>query len=98
MSLIRRKPKPKKLSLRQIHRLYLLLKPVLPEKEEAYLIDEAEKLLEKMNDEMFLSAIEIMYQKKIEGNPVELLSYFIRGIRQNNFFNYVEFVQGLKHG
>ena len=97
--LLKRKQKPKKLNLRQIHSLYLLLKPFLPPKEEKYLIDEVEKIVDRMNDAIFLESLRIMYSKPVKGNPVELLFYFIRGMKQNTFFEYVEFIQGLgKYG
>ena len=42
----------KKLTLRQIHELYLLLKPYLPEKEEKYLIDEVDAMLEEQTQKI----------------------------------------------
>lgn len=92
------KRKPKKLTLREIHELYLLLRSCLPEKDETYLIDEIGRMISGMkNGETLIHAIEIMYPKKRlnKNNPMELLALFIHGLRQNDFFSYVQFVRDL---
>lgn len=88
------KRKQKKLTLRQVHELYLLLRHAIPSEEEKYLIDEIEAIVDKLDDKTFKKAIEIMY-KKSYGNPIELLLLFVAGLRESNFFEYVAFVRGL---
>jgi hypothetical protein len=89
------------LNLRQIHKLYLLLKDCLPEKEEDYLIDEIESVIERMQSPNTLfRAIEIMHPKKEvdAGNPLELIFLFTQGLKQNEFFEYTHFINGIKRG
>lgn len=91
--------KPKKLTLREIHSLYLLLKSSLPAKEESYLLDEIEKMIEGMESgEVLIEAVGILYPKKKTNNPLELLLLFTQGLKQNEFFAYVEFIHGIKRG
>jgi hypothetical protein len=89
------------LNLRQIHKLYLLLKDCLPEQEEGYLIDEIESMIGRMkSDNTLFRAIEIMYPKKeIDArNSMEVLLLFIRGLKENEFFEYVHLINGIKRG
>lgn len=93
--------KPKNLNLQEIHQLYLLLRSCLPQKEELYLLNEIEKMVGMMESgETLIRAIEIMYpKKKIDlGNPLEILLLFIRGLKQNDFFEYAQFINGIKRG
>lgn len=89
------------LTLREIHKLYLLLRSCLPEKEEAYLIDEIEKMVDRMESgETLIQAVEILYPKKKfnRENPLEILLLFIQGLKQNDFFDYVLFINKIKRG
>ena len=91
----------KKLTLREMHRLYLLLRDCLPEKEERYLVDEIEAMVGRMKrDRTLILAVEIMFpESKIDrNNPLELLILLIRGLKHNDFFEYVSFVNKLKDG
>jgi hypothetical protein len=47
-----------------------------------------------------IQAIEIMYPKKkfSVNNPFELLLLFTQGLRQNEFFEYAIFINGIKRG
>ena len=93
--------KPKKLTLREIHKLYLLLRHSLPEKEESYLIDEIERMVSMMEGgEVLVRSVQILYPRaKInKNNPLELLLLFIQGLKQNEFFDYVSFINGIKRG
>lgn len=93
--------KPKKLNLHEIHKLYLLLRSCLPQKEELYLLDEVDKMVGMMeSEETLIQAIEIMYPKKkiSRNNPIELLFLFTQGLRQNEFFEYAIFINGIKRG
>lgn len=92
------KRKPKKLNLRQVHELYLLLKPYLSETANEFLVDEIEAVVSRMDrEEVFMRSLEIMYGKTPKGNPLELLLEFTRGIKANDFFTYVDFIRKLKH-
>lgn len=84
-----------------MHKLYLLLRKYLPEKEEKYLIDEIEKMVGRMNSGVPISkSLDILYPNlNIDrNNPLEILLLFIRGLKQNSFFEYVEFINGIKRG
>lgn len=87
------------MNLNQIHQLYLLLRSCLPQREEPYLIDEIEKMVGMMESgETLVQAVELMYPKKKinRENPLELLLLFVKGLKQNEFFEYVQFVNGIK--
>lgn len=91
--------KPKKLTLREIHLLYLTLKDSLPEREEQYLLDEVESMINRMkNGYVLVQALHILYPNKNinTDNPLELLVLFIRGLKVNDFFEYAYFIRGLK--
>jgi hypothetical protein len=91
----------KKLTLREIHSLYLLLRSSLPQKQETYLIDEIDKMIGMMESgETLIQAVEILYPKKKinKNNSIELLTLLVRGLKENEFFGYVEFINGIKRG
>lgn len=88
--------KPKKLNLKEIHRLYLVLKHALPEKEEVLLIDQVDEMLNKISPSEFMESLSILYkQNPSKKNDIELFLFLIRGLRENNFFEYAHFVKGL---
>jgi hypothetical protein len=87
----------KKLTLREIHKLYLLLKDCLPEKEEEFLIHEVVVILEKITPEQFQNALLIMYNGKFDfkRNPSELALMFTRGLKETNLFSYIHFIKSM---
>jgi hypothetical protein len=90
--------KPKKLNLEEVHRLYLTLKDGLAGTREVFLIDEVKKLILNNSEENFRLSLEILFGKEVLGlNPGEYALLFVRGLKQNSFFAYVEFLNGLKH-
>lgn len=92
------KRKPKKLSLRQIHELYLLLKPYLPKEDYRLLIDQTEYILRRAAPGTLDESFKIMYGKPLNANPIQAAAFFIRGLRETNFFAYVDFLRSLKNG
>lgn len=93
--------KPKKLNIQEIHRLYLLLKDTLPEQEELYLIDEIEGMVGRMHSgRTLVKAVDIMYPRKELDvhNPLEMLLLFIQGLKENEFFYYAKFINGITSG
>ena len=79
-----------------MHKLYLLLQHCLPEKEEAHLLDEIDKMLHMAEPGTLLKSLEIIYKKDFtEKNTVELLVLFVTGLKNINFFEYVGFVKGM---
>jgi len=86
----------RKLNLRKIHKLYLTLKHCLPVKEHQYLIDQIDEILDKAQDGMMVRCLGIMYNKDFSKKSyVELLTLFIKGLRENDFFAYVNFIKGM---
>lgn len=67
----------------------------MPHNEERYLVDEIEKMVGMMESgETLVQAVEIMYPKKINrDNPLEILALFIKGLKQNEFFEYANFIK-----
>lgn len=70
------------------------MKHALPEKDEEFLIDEIDKILDKIEPTAFMESLSILY-KTIKGNNIELLLLFIKGLRENDFFEYTHFIKSL---
>jgi hypothetical protein len=89
----------RKLTLREVHKLYFLLKPFLPEKEEEFLIHEVIKIMESISPEVFTKAMVILHGSKFnfKRNPGELALKFVEGLKESGLFAYVGFVKSL-HG
>lgn len=79
--------------------LYKILKSGIKDDEEL-LIDAVFDILDGVSKEQFLQALWMMYPKIVfvDHNPVEMATLFISGLKKNNFFSYVELVQGLSNG
>lgn len=92
----KRKLKPKKLTLRQIHSLYLLLRHALPKKEEKYLIDQIQYILQHAEKGTVRASLNIMYELRSEPNPIQAITLFTKGLQENGFFDYVAFLKGLR--
>lgn len=72
------------------------MKHCLPVKEHQYLIDQIGEILDKAQDDTIMKCLEIMYGKDFgKKSYVELLVLFIKGLRENEFFAYVNFVKGM---
>lgn len=87
--------KKKKLNLREIHKLYILLKDSLPEKQEEYLMNEILYIMENISVEKFRDSINILYPKLKTKNSLQIAQLFITGLSKNSFFEYVFFAKGL---
>jgi hypothetical protein len=88
------KRKPKKLTLRQVHSLYLLLKHALPKQDEKLLIDQTQYIFEHMIPGTLLSSLEIMYKSLPKNlNGITASTLFMRGVMENDFFSYVHFLR-----
>jgi hypothetical protein len=90
--------KKKKLTLREVHKLYLLLKPFLPEKEEDYLIYEVIKILEKITPDTMKAAMDIYYNKDFafKETPTQIALMFSGVIKDSGLFAYIQFIERLK--
>lgn len=88
--------KVRKLTLREIHKLYLLLVHTLPKKEEEYLVDEIDRILDKISPSEFMESLSILYKQNLsKKNDIELFVLLIRGLRENKFFEYAHFIKSL---
>lgn len=89
--------KPKKLNLSEIWQLYLVLKnPINSGEKKKLLIDEIERILDNSPPGTLISSLEIMYNSvEKDISPTEALVLFIQGLKNNNFFAFVEFVEKL---
>lgn len=94
------KPRPVRLSLIQMFEFYSALKPGLPEQDEELLVDEIDRILDKLPKANFLTVMRLLYPNTdfSSRNAVEILIMFIRGIKTNNLFLFHEFMQGLNNG
>jgi hypothetical protein len=86
--------KKKKLTLHQVHELYLLLRTSLPEPEKKYLLDEIDWILDRITNETLEKVLGLL---DIKGNGLQVLTLLIRRLKENGFFEYVKFVQGMKN-
>lgn len=91
--------KPKKLSLREMWKLYKVLKDGVGNQQE-YLIDEVLTLMDGISQEDFLLSILLLYPKiNLQRlNAVEFATLFVVGLKRNNFFEFVDLAQGLVNG
>lgn len=87
--------KPRKLNLTEIHRLYKVLEDSLPEKEEALLIDQLDKMLDKITPSEFMESLSILYKDTSKKNDIELFLFLVRGLKENAFFEYARFIKSL---
>lgn len=88
--------KPKKLNLQEITRIYLLLKSALGDKEEDDLWDEISKIIRLASPEALLECIYVLYDNKPEIHSVlEFNNWFAKGLLENEFFAFVNFIRGL---
>lgn len=77
-------------------KLYLLLESVLPETFEKTLEEEIISIITTSKPEALLEGIHILYDNKVEiDSAEEFLLYVSKGLTQNMFFVFVEFVRGL---
>ena len=86
----------RKLTLPKIHQLYLLLRDYLPEQEERYLIDELIAIFEKAKPGTIFDCLKIMYPNKEPKDSLNGIEMFIEGMKENEFFEYVSFINGVK--
>ena len=86
----------RKLNLHEMWRLYLILQPYLPEKRNEFLVDEMEAVFGKMQWPDLKRSLEILYKKIPDDNPIVYLLMMIRGLKENNFFVFVDFIDKLK--
>lgn len=78
-----------------MHGLYRLLSHSLPREEENYLIDEIDEMLNRIEPSALMKSFDILYKGSLhKKNDLELLLLFIRGLKENDFFSYVTFIQG----
>ena len=91
--------KPEKLTIQKMWELYQTLKQGVGNKQE-YLIDEIFEMLNRISEDQFLQSLWMMYPKInfAEQNPVEMATLFLRGLKHNQFFMFVDVMQGLEHG
>lgn len=93
-------PKPKKLNLREIWKLYKTLKPTMPEKEEEFLLFELIEILKKLSTPEFVEILRLFYRKDFneESSSGDSALLFVKGIKLNKLFSFVGVIEGFKHG
>ena len=83
------KPKPKKLNLREMWKVYNLLKPALSEE------TTIEAIIEDIEVDALVECFTILYDNfnSDKLDVVGLLEMFANGLRQNNFMLFVEEIE-----
>lgn len=89
---------PKHLSFDEMWKLYKTIEPSLPNVEKEHLVDEVIEILKKITQKDFISSLHFMYGKGVEKgkNPAEFGLLFIKGIKENKLFSFVEFIKRLQ--
>lgn len=89
--------KPKKLNLQEITKVYFLLKPAIDNRErEASFMEEVQKIVELSNPRHLLEVMMVMGDNLSEvTEPLEFTIRFADSLRENGFFDFVEFIRGL---
>jgi hypothetical protein len=86
----------KRTNLREIHKLYFLLKDALPEKEEEYLVNEVIKIMEKIDPVNFKKVMYVLRGDRFDfKNPGKIAFMFVEGIKKVSFFSYVAFMKSI---
>jgi hypothetical protein len=93
--------KPKKLSLSEIWKLYLLLHKGLKDRERCEVfIDEVEQILVSSPPGTLFECLAILYDNKFEDKDVEgkeLIILFINGLVTNSFYEFADFVKAFSN-
>lgn len=90
--------RPKKLSFDEMWKLYKTLEAGFPETEEEYLITEVYRMLGKLTDTSFKSALRLMYGDNFHINlaPSEFAVLFVRGVKENNVFHFASILKSVR--
>ena len=92
--LFQKKFNPKKLSIREIWRLYKELKNgLIGRNPNDTLLDEIISILERVDKDAFKQSIKIMYGDVKNKSSVESAIMFSRGLKESNFFDFCKFVE-----
>ncbi len=94
--LFQKKFNPKKLSIKEIYRLYRELKNgLVGRKTNDTLLDEIVSILERVDKDAFKQSIKIMYGDVKNKSSVESAIMFSRGLKETNFFEFCTFVESI---
>ena len=87
--------KSNKLNLKDMWRLYLLLKPALENrKREDSFLDEVDVILSLSPDGTLVEGIDILYDNKVDTkNAGEFISLMQEGVIRNRFFEFVDVIE-----
>ena len=85
----------KKLSIKEIYRLYNTLRGGTI-KPQSFLVDEVLLILEQIGVEEFKSAMKIMYGKGEIKDPAESAVLFSKGLINTKFFEFSNFVEMMR--
>lgn len=88
---------PKRLSFREMWKLYQYLKLGL-DTEQEFLIDEISYILEHVTKEDYLLSLSLLYDDKIEYaklGSVDSIIMFMDGLESNNFFDFCTAIRGI---
>jgi len=89
---------PKRLSIREMWKLYKTIESGIPEKEEPYLFHQVMKVIEGITTPQFEDSIKIMYGNKVLKKQDTLFALlFIKGIKKNSLFAFSSFIKGMSN-
>ena len=88
--------KPKKLNLEEMWKLYLLLEPVIKDRErEEFILDDMVKLFELSEKDILLAVLLLLDDNISIGKSEDLysLQLFMEGLNENSFYDFVDFIE-----
>lgn len=87
--------KSNKLNLKDMWRLYLLLKPAIAERDRKDTIeDEVLEIIKLSDPKALLECVHILYDNKVDTkNAGEFISLMQEGVIRNRFFEFVDVIE-----
>lgn len=75
-------------------KVYKYIEKSLPEQDKEFLVDEVLEIFKKIDKDEFLSILILMYGVDFQKHfiPAEYGLLFIKGIKKNNLFDFIEFI------
>jgi hypothetical protein len=88
--------KSNKLNLKDMWRLYLLLKPAIAERDRKDTIeDEVLEIIKLSDSKALLECVHILYDNKVKiSNLQEFVSFIQNGLDRNRFFEFDDIMRG----
>jgi hypothetical protein len=61
-------------------------------------LEESKDIIQKLSESEFRDVLYLLSNKKEALNPMSSVVIFVRGLNENNYFSFREFIKGLTNG